>query len=62
MKTKKPHKRCKIVWYARGGDVLRFGPFKTQAEAARALRLAKSTPDCARYPDNAFVWPEEVSP
>lgn len=45
-------------WYARGGDVVRMGPFATQAAASRALVLV-GTASSQRFPPNAFVWPEE---
>ena len=50
-------KKPKIVWFARGGGIVKMGPFKSQVEATNALRLAK---DRDRFPEDAFVWPEET--
>jgi hypothetical protein len=64
-----------VKWFARGGGIARSGPFDTQVEATRALRLApedahwSDTPAqyarkvrkaAARFPPDAFVWPEET--
>lgn len=46
-------------WYARGGDVVRMGPYETQAAAMRALVLVGSDPEKPSYPPNAYAWPEE---
>lgn len=48
----------RIVWYARGGGVLKAGPFKRHIEAVQAMRLAGS--DGPLFHDNVFIWPEEV--
>lgn len=62
-----------IVWYAKGGGIARWGPFASQVEAVRAMRLApvhrertpwgtETTPikdKTPRYPDDMMVWPEE---
>lgn len=63
----------KVQWFARGGDMARMGPFKTQVEATNALRLVP--PVVARirgaefvvgrgitllFPPDAFVWPEPL--
>jgi hypothetical protein len=75
-------KKSKIQWFARGGDIARCGPFKSQIEATDAMRLIKHEAktyiahDCrkgqallglvhepeqrAEFPNNVFVWPEEV--
>lgn len=44
-----------IQWFARGGNIKRCGPFKTQADAVKALRLTNDR----GFPADAFVWPEE---
>jgi hypothetical protein len=31
----------KTLWFAKGGGIARCGPFKSQAEASAAMRLAK---------------------
>ena len=59
----------KIVWFARGGDFLRCGPYNSQIEAVKAMRLAPPKgmsyiwckSDVPRYPNNMFVWPEEIT-
>ena len=78
MATKK-----KIQWFARGLDIAKCGPFKSQIEATNAMRLVKKPArtriagDCRKggvklwvveepaqndeFPQNMFVWPEEVS-
>lgn len=65
----------KIVWFARGGGILRAGPFRSQTAAAAALRqVAESDEEYARatcngvrrarlsggFPADAFTWPEEL--
>lgn len=63
----------KVQWFARGGDIARMGPFKTQVEASNALRLVPQVNVRMRgtefetgrvitllFPPDAFVWPEEV--
>jgi hypothetical protein len=60
-----PRKR-KIQWFARGGGIARCGPFKSQIEATNAMRLVKreatihEVEQRCEFPDNVFVWPEEV--
>jgi hypothetical protein len=46
----------KIVWFARGGEVLHSGPYNSQVDAIKALKLRHS----GTLPNSAFVWPEEV--
>ena len=59
-----------IVWFARGGEFARIGPFATQVEAAaRVMVHALNCPiqkwpytdcDCDLRPiEGAFVWPEK---
>ena len=53
----------KIVWFARGGDIMKCGPFKTQMEATQAMKLDISkckniTEGVILFPENMFVWPE----
>ena len=50
----------KIVWFARGGDIAKCGPFKSQLEATNAMRLATIAGRARTelFPDNVFVWPE----
>lgn len=50
--------RPRVQWFARGGGVIRMGPFKTQVEAANAMVIAKSDPSAPRFPDDVFIWPE----
>lgn len=52
----------KIQWYARGGGIAQAGPFPTQAAAAAAMRLAPEARARSGqlFPDDVFVWPEEV--
>lgn len=35
--------RVTIKWYARGGGILRCGPFDTQVEATKAIRQVQET-------------------
>lgn len=49
-----------IKWFARCYGIERMGPFETQVEAAKALRI-NSTRGIV-YPTESFVWPEEVDP
>lgn len=57
---------AKVVWFAKGGGIAKMGPFKSQAEAARHIRLVKSEAtrwapaQQAEFPADAFVWPEEL--
>jgi len=44
-----------VEWYARGGDIAKMGPFRTQEEASRALMTTEGHPI-----EGAFVWPVEV--
>lgn len=53
-------RRAKIQWFARGGGILRSGPYPSQVAAVAAMRTVESTPDLPRYPDDLFVWPEET--
>lgn len=57
---KKKSKSVKIVWFARGGDIAKCGPFSTQIEATNAMRLVKNSKNNDIFPDNVFVWPEEI--
>jgi hypothetical protein len=54
-------KNKKVVWFAKGGGIARCGPYKSQIEAANAMRLAPlkdpAKQNCI-FPDNTFVWPE----
>lgn len=59
-------KTKKTVWFAKGGGIARVGPFASQIEATKALRLAHTPanqnnprPSRAEFPADAFVWPEE---
>jgi hypothetical protein len=62
----------RVKWYAKGGGIARMGPFKSQAEASKHLKLAPQ-PELvpgsifkptshpwgdAEFPPDAFVWPE----
>jgi hypothetical protein len=72
-----------IKWFARGGDIVKAGPFDTQIKAVNSMRLiTESDADYQKarlnfindgwagrdfrpqfkggFPDNVFVWPEEV--
>lgn len=51
----------KIVWFARGGGIVRAGPYKSQVEATKALIMVNSPDGSPRFPLDAFVWPEEVA-
>jgi MarR-like DNA-binding transcriptional regulator SgrR of sgrS sRNA len=64
MSHKKSLKKKKIIWFARGGQITRCGPFETQIEATNAMRLPKFHRHhlCDEFPDNVFVWPEETNP
>ena len=60
-KTYKPIHEKQVVWYARGGDVIRAGPFDSQIEATKSLILKSDRRDgIPEFPQNYFVWPEEV--
>lgn len=48
----------KIVWFARGGNISKCGPFPTQVDAVNAMRLVQKDSDV--FPPNVFVFPEEV--
>jgi esterase/lipase len=43
-----------LKWYARSGNMARVGPFKSQVEAAKHIRLLNGG-----FDNNAFMWPEE---
>lgn len=43
----------RVVWFARGGGIAKYGPFDTQIEAANAMRLVSGG-----FPEDVFVWPE----
>lgn len=50
----------RVTWWARGAGIDRAGPYATQAEAAKSLRLVPGKGSKrATYPPDAFVWPEE---
>ena len=49
----------KIVWFARGGDIARCGPYESQIEAVDAMRLKKKPGQNQEFPSDVFVWPEE---
>lgn len=51
--SRKEPKAEEKVWWARGGDIAKMGPYATYEEAARALMTTKGVPI-----DGAFVWPE----
>lgn len=51
----------KIVWFARGGGIVRVGPFKSQIEATNAMRLVAKEGRRDVFPDDVFVWPEEMA-
>jgi len=62
--------RAREVWFARGGDIARLGPFATQVEASAHVMVhdpccvVHQAPhvdcNCALRPiDGAFVWPEK---
>lgn len=48
------------LWYAAGGYIARCGPFKTQQEAWKAMRLVDrlAAQEHCPYPKNTRVWPE----
>jgi hypothetical protein len=49
-------KRVKtVVWFARGGNVAKQGPYASQVEAAKSLITTNGLPI-----EGAYVWPEEV--
>lgn len=51
----------RVQWFARGGGLLRCGPFSSQVEAVKEMRLVGNPGDnVPRYPDDIFVWPEET--
>lgn len=50
----------KVQWFARGGGLVRSGPFKTYAEASKSLVLKSSQEGYPEFPVDAFVWAEEV--
>jgi len=60
--------RKKIKWFARGGGILKAGPFNNQIEATKSMIILNhcDNPICPcktvapTFPDNVFVWPEEV--
>lgn len=52
----------KIVrWYARGGDIAKTGPFRSQARAWEAMRYTDALREQTRYdhPPDTAVWPVE---
>lgn len=53
--TSKPKKTAKPkkVWFARGGNIAKMGPFPSYARAAQALITTEGVPI-----EGAFVWPE----
>jgi hypothetical protein len=60
----KPKKKKKIVWFARGGNIAKSGPYKTQIEAVNAMRLVNNPKLDDTQPiflRDIFVWPEEVT-
>jgi hypothetical protein len=52
-------KKKKIVWFARGGDIARCGPYESQIEAVNVMRLVKKPGQNQEFPPDVFVWPEE---
>ena len=51
----------KIAWFAKGGGIAKMGPFRTQVEASNALRLEPVKDSNKIFPDDAFVWCEEIN-
>ena len=51
--------KTKVVWFAKGGGIAKCGPHESQVAATNAMRLAGDGPKM--FPDDVFVWPEEVS-
>lgn len=64
-------KKRKIVWYAKGGDIMRAGPFPDQVRAAASMTLlaqprryiphtGETLPEVREgsKPDNFATWPE----
>ncbi len=55
-----------IVWFAKGGGIAKNGPFGSQIEAVNSMRLEPQragygvAEDLRLFPDDVFVWPEEV--
>ena len=56
--TRKPEK--KVVWFASGGGIRKAGPYATQVAAVNAMRLVRKSKFDPVFPDDIFVWPEEV--
>lgn len=50
---KDPEPTTEKVWYARGGDIAKMGPYASYEEAAKALMTTKGYPI-----EGAFIWPE----
>lgn len=53
-------KKKKILWFAKGGGIVKMGPFPTQIGATNALRLVPVKGSNKIFPDDAFVWCEEA--
>ena len=54
----------KIQWFARGGNLARQGPYKTQLAAWKSLTLTEKSIYRVKgwdYPENSHVWPEEIN-
>lgn len=51
----------KIAWFAKGNGIAKMGPFLTQIEASNALRLEPVNGSNKIFPDDAFVWCEEIN-
>lgn len=54
----KCREEVELVWYASGGDIKKCGPFATQSEAYKAMRLQDQS--LSIYPADIVVWPEEI--
>lgn len=56
--------RTRIAWFARGGGIVKKGPYPSQLEASNALRRKPPEPGgfawADAFPSDAFVWPEEI--
>lgn len=73
-KVQKQMSKKKIVWFARGGGIAKAGPFDTQIDAVNSMRLTEETQEQYKkslwshtrdrlrggFPDDVFVWPEEI--
>lgn len=55
-------KKAKVLWFARGGEISRCGPFESQVEAWKAMRYTEEHKKIFRsdHPRDTAVWPEEV--